>query len=96
MTQLLIVMRKIPWAVVLFIVGMVIFPRFLVKTEAAQPTRAEAVYNPPAPESAPANISDAVMLGYQILKETKKYAEPYVGNTLYPCPFPGPPEYFPA
>lgn len=82
MTQLLIVMRKIRWAVVLFIVGMVIFPRFLVETEAAQPTRAGAVYNPPAPESAPANIRDAVMLGYQILKETKKYAEPYVGNTL--------------
>ncbi|HZE21181.1 MAG TPA: c-type cytochrome, partial [Desulfobaccales bacterium] len=40
------------------------------------------VYNPPTPESAPANIKDAVLLGYHILKETIKYAGKYVGNKL--------------
>jgi thiosulfate dehydrogenase len=43
---------------------------------------AEVVFNPPAPEAAPASIRNAVMLGYNILMNTQKYAPQYVGNKL--------------
>ena len=48
-------------------------------------------YNPPRPEDAPAQIRDAVMLGYNIITETKKYAKPFVGNALncHNCHFEG-------
>jgi len=82
MKQPLNVMRERGWAVALFLVGMAISPMYVVNTEAAQPTGAVVVYNPPAPESAPADIKEAVMLGYHIVKETKKYAGEYVGNAL--------------
>jgi thiosulfate dehydrogenase len=39
-------------------------------------------YNPPRLADAPEQIRDVVMLGYNILTETTKYAQPYVGNTL--------------
>jgi thiosulfate dehydrogenase len=40
------------------------------------------VFNPPAPEDAPAKIRKEVMLGYKIMTETKKYAGEYVGDHL--------------
>jgi|GEM_PF-3897149 len=39
-------------------------------------------YNPPMPQDAPENIKDAVMLGYNIMTDTRKYADGYVGNRL--------------
>lgn len=42
----------------------------------------EAVFNPPALEDAPDDIRDAVLLGYKIMTETKKYAGQYIGNDL--------------
>jgi thiosulfate dehydrogenase len=41
-----------------------------------------AAFNPPSLESAPADIKDAVMLGHNILTNTRKYAGGYVGNKL--------------
>ncbi len=40
------------------------------------------IYNPPLPKDAPKSIRDAVMLGYNIMDSTKKYAGEYVGNKL--------------
>lgn len=42
----------------------------------------EVSFNPPALEDAPEDIREAVLLGYKILTETKKYAGEYVGNDL--------------
>ena len=39
-------------------------------------------YNPPRLQDAPADIKDAVMLGYNIMMDTRKYAAGYVGNKL--------------
>lgn len=39
-------------------------------------------FNPPQPQDAPPDIRDAVMLGYNILMDTPKYAPQYVGNKL--------------
>ena len=39
-------------------------------------------YNPPLPKDAPANMKKEVMLGYNIMNETQKYAGKYVGNKL--------------
>ncbi len=39
-------------------------------------------FNPPQLQEAPADIRDAVMLGYNILMDTPKYAPQYVGNKL--------------
>ncbi len=41
-----------------------------------------ATFAPPTPQSAPPDIRDAVMLGYNIMKHTDKYAPKYVGNKL--------------
>ncbi len=46
------------------------------------PPAAQPVFNPPALEAAPADIREAVLLGYQIMMNTQKYAKGYVGNTL--------------
>lgn len=40
------------------------------------------MYNPPSPKDAPESIRDAVMLGYNIMDSTSKYAGKYVGNKL--------------
>lgn len=40
------------------------------------------VYSPPRPEEAPEDIREAVMLGYNIIVDTKTYAGEYVGNDL--------------
>src|SRR5665811_1270870 len=48
----------------------------------AQNIRSHAVFNPPALEEAPEGIREAVLLGYKIMTETKKYAGEYVGNDL--------------
>lgn len=45
-------------------------------------------YDPPRPEDALEEIRDAVMLGYNILNKTQKYASEYVGNELN-CHFEG-------
>lgn len=39
-------------------------------------------FNPPRPEDAPADIRDAVMLGYNILMDPQTHAGQYVGNKL--------------
>lgn len=39
-------------------------------------------YNPPRPQDAPESIKDAVMLGYNLIRHTRKYAAGYVGNQL--------------
>lgn len=45
--------------------------------------RVEAVaFNPPRLEDAPPDIRDAVMLGYNIMLDTGKYAPAYTGNGL--------------
>ncbi|WP_461210487.1 c-type cytochrome [Desulfocurvus sp. DL9XJH121] len=40
------------------------------------------VFDPPALDEAPEDIREAVLLGYKIMTETKKYAGKYVGNDL--------------
>ncbi len=52
------------------------------KSVAAKQTGGAVVFNPPLPQEAPANIKDAVMLGYNIMMNTRKYAAGYVGNKL--------------
>jgi len=49
---------------------------------ASPPGSLKAVYNPPAPQEAPEAIRDAVLLGYNIMVDTHKYAAAYVGNKL--------------
>jgi len=41
-----------------------------------------ASFNPPSPRDAPEDIKDAVMLGYNTMTDTRKYAAGYVGNKL--------------
>lgn len=56
-----------------------------VETTAPSPeTRAARgiSYNPPRPQDAPESIRDAVMLGYNLIRHTRKYAAGYVGNQL--------------
>lgn len=43
---------------------------------------ASVSFNPPQPQEAPPDIRDAVMLGYNILMDTQKYAPQYVGNKM--------------
>lgn len=45
-------------------------------------TTAAVTYSPPSPQDAPAAIREAVLLGYNILTESGKYASQYVGNKL--------------
>ncbi len=40
------------------------------------------LYDPPKPEEAPQDIREAVLLGHNLMTETKKYAPNYVGNEL--------------
>ena len=47
-----------------------------------QPVAEKLLYNPPRPEDAPADIRDAVMLGYNLMVNTQEYAADYVGNDL--------------
>jgi thiosulfate dehydrogenase len=39
-------------------------------------------FNPPQPQEAPPDIRDAVMLGFDILMDTQKYAPQYIGNKM--------------
>ena len=39
-------------------------------------------FNPPQPQEAPPDIRDAVMLGFNILMDTQRYAPQYVGNKM--------------
>jgi len=39
-------------------------------------------FNPPQPQEAPPDIRDAVMLGYNILMDTQKYAPQFVGSKM--------------
>jgi thiosulfate dehydrogenase len=43
---------------------------------------AQVTFNPPNLEDAPKDVRDAVLLGYKIMTETKKYAGKFVGNDL--------------
>jgi thiosulfate dehydrogenase len=51
----------------------------------------KVVYDPPQPKDAPDQIRNSVMLGYNILIKTQKYAADYVGNDLncHNCHFEG-------
>jgi len=70
----------------------VFFQRFISFAPQTQTTSALSVakvpetgsvaYNPPTPQDAPAEIREAVMLGYNILNDPGKYASAYVGNPL--------------
>ena len=69
----------------------VIFSRFIdfsssnkIETTApkTKPPGGTVYYNPPLPQDAPANIRDAVMLGYNIMMNTQKYAAGYIGTKL--------------
>ena len=42
----------------------------------------DVIYNPPTIQDAPANIREAVILGANILTDTKKFAGAYVGNDM--------------
>ena len=57
-------------------------PSPAVGAGAGQPQVQGAVYNPPRPEDAPADMREAVMLGYTIVTDTQKVAANYVGNEL--------------
>lgn len=67
-----------------------IFSRFIVfgssktiETSAPKTKPVGAVfYNPPLSQDAPENIKYAVMLGYNIMTDTRKYAAGYIGNRL--------------
>ena len=49
----------------------------------ATPERVDTVaFNPPRPQDAPAEIREAVMLGYNIMIDTRTYAPAYTGNGL--------------
>ena len=39
-------------------------------------------FDPPQPQEAPPDIRDAVMLGYNILMDTQKYASQFVGSKM--------------
>ncbi len=39
-------------------------------------------FNPPQPQEAPPDIRDAVMLGFNILMDTQRYAPQYVGSKM--------------
>ncbi len=49
---------------------------------ASPPGSCRVVYNPPSPQEAPASIREAVLLGYNIMVNTRQYAARYVGNRL--------------
>jgi thiosulfate dehydrogenase len=49
---------------------------------AAAPHRGGVVFQPPTPQDAPSDLRDAVMLGYNIMNDTPKYAAKYSGNKL--------------
>ncbi len=48
----------------------------------SKPVAGVVTFNPPLPQDAPADIKDAVTLGYNIMMDTRKYAAKYVGNKL--------------
>jgi thiosulfate dehydrogenase len=48
----------------------------------ATPAKSIFAFNPPSPQDAPQDIKDAVLLGYNITINTRKYAAKYVGNKL--------------
>ena len=76
----------------LFITGLIISnhqnlafaknPQKMLKDPVKHKLTEEIKYNPPSPKEAPANIRDAVMLGYNIMNNTPKYAGKYTGNKL--------------
>jgi thiosulfate dehydrogenase len=49
---------------------------------AAPAVAADVAFRPPHPEDAPADLRDAVMLGYNIMLDTPRYAAAYTGNQL--------------
>ena len=56
-----------------------------VTAPAHPPSSNAVVYNPPAPQDAPEDIRDAVMLGYNILVDTPKYAAAYTTKSKLRC-----------
>jgi thiosulfate dehydrogenase len=57
-------------------------PEIVTTAPASPPGSPRVVYNPPSPQDAPEDIREAVLLGYNIMVATQKYAAPYVGNSL--------------
>jgi thiosulfate dehydrogenase len=51
-------------------------------TEPSSSSGCATIYSPPSPNDAPPSMRDAVMLGYNIITQTQKYAAQYVGNKL--------------
>jgi len=54
----------------------------IIVANTPHPAQPQILYNPPRPEDAPKDIRDAVMLGHNILSNTKQYAADYTGNGL--------------
>jgi thiosulfate dehydrogenase len=50
--------------------------------QSQQVALAPVTFHPPNLEDAPKDIRDAVLLGYKIMTETRKYAGKYIGNDL--------------
>lgn len=42
----------------------------------------KTIYNPPLPQDAPPELREAVLLGFNLMNDTGKYAAAYVGNSL--------------
>ena len=51
-------------------------------TSPQEPASAEPTFSPPRPQDAPEGIREAVMLGYNIINDTAKFAPNHVGNEL--------------
>src|SRR5665647_130640 len=58
-----------------------IIPEKIVSQQ-SHSAKPDFAFNPPSPQDAPKDIKDAVLLGYNITINTRKYAAKYVGNTL--------------
>lgn len=52
------------------------------RTPTAPPEPKPVEFRPPTPDEAPPDIRNAVLLGYDIMMETRTYAPAYVGNKL--------------
>jgi thiosulfate dehydrogenase len=61
-----------------------IMPEKIVSQQgtSAKPTNGVFPFYPPSPQDAPTDIKEAVLLGFNILTNTQKYAARYVGNKL--------------
>jgi thiosulfate dehydrogenase len=88
---------KIKYAILILIVcsmvgGMLtlFFQRFISFSAPTRPVAGpapatpggKATYNPPSPQDAPPELREAVLLGFNLMNDTGKYAAAHVGNSL--------------